>query len=345
MIPLSRPWLDDGEKEAVLRVVNSGWLVQGAEVERLEDIMSERLEAHAVAVSSGSMALILSLQALENQRRYVSHIIAPSYTFIATVSAILHVSAHPVLADIDKRTYNLDANVLPVRDNGGASIDGIIAVHQVGLPCDVPAVARRVPNAFIIEDAACAFGARVNGKEIGFGGGLVPATVAVCFSFHASKSIVAGEGGLVVMRDNAMAKEIRMLRDHGATVSADKRVGADGSYLEEVYARVGWNARMTDLCAAVAIEQIRKSSDILTHRRELAERYAHHPSLAGLSVRLSADGYAQLPGPDWGLDDATIAQLSPAEIQERYPKAWARLMAGARSKPGRMLQYFRPAKA
>ena len=241
-IPLAKPFLGKEEEEAASAVVRSGWLVQGPKVKELERMLEDRFSAYAVAVNSCSTALLLVGEVADLEALDVG---VPSYTFVATVNAVLHSGATPVFMEIDE-SLNVDPNA------PRPSLDTMIAVHQVGLPLDTRAF--RSVGDTIIEDAACAFGAKLDGREIGFEGGITPHTLATCFSVHASKSIVAGEGGLVVTRHKDFAEQLRVLRDHGASISADERV-KNGRYVEEEYVECGYNGRMTDIAAAIAIEQ------------------------------------------------------------------------------------------
>jgi dTDP-4-amino-4,6-dideoxygalactose transaminase len=264
MIPLSRPSIDEREVEAVVRVMRSGWLAQGAEVAALEQEFAAYLDPEdppfVVAVSSGTTALHLALIAA--RAGPTVPVIAPSYSFVASANAGLYCHAAVELCDIDINTYNLDPQTIPVRKHDRRIV---IAVHQVGLPCDVDAFVGR-PGETIVEDAACAIGARYrDGRRVG----ARHDTFACCFSLHGSKSIVAGEGGLVVTRSRHAAAEIRMLRQHGVDIAAEHRSGAE----REQYMMLGFNYRMTDLQAAIARVQIAKADDIVAARRRRAAMY------------------------------------------------------------------------
>lgn len=260
-IPLTRPCLGEEEAEAAARVVRSGWLAQGPEVAALEREFGIYLDPddppHVVAVSSCTAALHLCLLAADARV-----VIAPSYTFVATVNAIRLAGGLPVLADIDPRTYCLDPSAI-----GSLRVaDAVIPVHQMGLAADIDAIRAGPPRAVIIEDAACVIGARYRG---GVRVGARRDTTATCFSLHASKSIIAGEGGLIATREEHLVERLRRMRSHGVDVAAGSRENAAA----ESYVELGYNYRMTDVEAAIARVQLRKADAIVAERGRLAARY------------------------------------------------------------------------
>ena len=273
-IPLSRPSVGEEEVEAAARAIRSGWLSQGEEVAALEREFGLYLDPtdppHVVAASSCTAALHLCLVNYAALRCPDPDLVVacPSYTFVATANAAIHARAEVRLREIDAATYNLD----PARLRVAAAefkrpVNAVIAVHQVGMPCDLAGIWEALPRAAVIEDAACAIGARAGGRHVGTD----PRSVAACFSLHGSKSVVAGEGGLVATRDRGFAARLRSLRQHGVDVGAEHRPDA----ATEQYGAPGWNYRMTDVQAAIAREQVRKADRIVTARRRLADRYNH----------------------------------------------------------------------
>lgn len=266
-IPLSRPYIDEREVEAAARVVRSGWLSQGKEVAALEEEFARYLDPenppYVVAVSSGTTALELCMRMAGAGPRMP--VVCPSYTFVASANAGLYCKAPVELAEIQKHTYNIDPLTLPLTvDYRDPHV--ILAVHQVGLPCDVDGLLRASPGAVIVEDGACAIGARYpDGRRVGSRGD----TYATCFSLHGSKSIVAGEGGLIATRSQDSAELFRMLRQHGVNVAAESRKNAEA----EQYVCLGYNYRMTDIQAAIARVQIQKADEIVAERTARAKIY------------------------------------------------------------------------
>lgn len=263
-IPLTRLEFGDAEARAVAEVLSSGWVTQGPKVAEFERIVAARVgAAHAVATTSCTTALHLAL--LASGVGPGDEVICPSYSFIATANAVLYAGATPVLADIDANTWNIDAADVATRITPRTK--AVLAVHQVGLAADLRGLRSAVPSGVsIVEDAACAIGATCDGRPIGSHGHVV------CFSFHPRKSISTGEGGMLTTDDGAMAEHVRRLRSHGASVSDHERHRAKGIVFEQ-YGELGYNYRMTDIQAAIGVEQMKRLDDLLARRRAVAGRY------------------------------------------------------------------------
>lgn len=264
-IPITRPHLAGDEQAAVAEVIASGWISQGPKVRAFEEAFAARVgAADAVATTSCTTALSLAL--------HVSgvgpgdEVIVPSLSFIATANAVWHCGGQPVFADIDPRTYNLDAAAAERAITPRTK--AIMPVHQVGLPADMDAfleLGERYGVA-IVEDAACAIGASYKGRPIGSLGPLA------CFSLHPRKVITTGEGGMIAVADPEVAERLRRLRAHGMDTSDLARHSAR-DIVVEAYPERGWNSRMTDMQAALGLCQLRVLDEILERRRVLAERY------------------------------------------------------------------------
>jgi dTDP-4-amino-4,6-dideoxygalactose transaminase len=265
-VPFARPSFTGGEAAAIAEAIATGWVSQGPRVSEFEAAFAERVgAADAVAVTSCTTALMLAL--------HVSgvvpgdEVIVPSLSFIATANAVWQCGARPVFADIDPSTYNLDAAAAERAITSRTK--AIMPVHQVGLPADMDAffeLAERHGLA-LVEDAACAIGARYKGRPIGSLGPLA------CFSLHPRKVITTGEGGMITVQDPAVAERLRRLRGHGMDMSDLARHAARDVVIER-YPERGFNARMTDMQAALGLCQLQDLGDILERRRRLAERYS-----------------------------------------------------------------------
>jgi len=264
-IPITRPYLAGGEATALADTIASGWLSQGPRVKEFEDAFAARVGASAaVATTSCTTALALAL--------HVSgvgpgdEVIVPSMSFIATANAVWHCGGEPVFADVDPRTYNLDAAAAERAITARTKV--IMPVHQVGLPADMDAFFELSErhNITIVEDAACAIGALYKGRPIGSLDSLA------CFSLHPRKVITTGEGGMITVQDPAVAERLRRLRVHGMDMSDLARHSAEDIVIE-AYPERGWNSRMTDMQATLGLCQLQALDWILERRGALAARY------------------------------------------------------------------------
>lgn len=242
--------------EALQGVVESGQFVLGAAVRAFEREAAEYCGVrHAVAVASGTDALYLALRALGVGPG--DEVVTTPFTFIATAAAISRTGARPVFVDIDPATFNL--NPALVGPAVTARTRAILAVHLYGQPADLASIldACRSRGIALVEDCAQCFGAEYGGRKAGAWGN------AGCFSFYPSKNLGAyGDGGMVVTNDDALAGQVRSLRNHG-------RVAFDCHR----YATLGYNSRLDELQAAVLRVKLRHLDGYNHRRRENADRY------------------------------------------------------------------------
>jgi dTDP-4-amino-4,6-dideoxygalactose transaminase len=185
---------------------------------------------------------------------------------MATANAVHHASAQPVFADIDPKTYNLDAEL--VEASLTSRTRAIIVVHQIGLAADMdPFVALAAKNGLVlVEDGACSLGATSRGKRVG---AIAAPTV---FSFHPRKMVTTGEGGMITTNDSELAEKARILRATGASISDLERHRAKGVLVQK-YGEVGYNYRMTDIQAAIGVVQMQRLSAMLQQRAAQARFY------------------------------------------------------------------------
>ena len=270
MIPVARPWMDEQEAEAARRAILSGWVTQGPEVAAFEREFADAVGApHACAVSSCTTALHLALVALGVGPG--DEVITVSHSFIATANAIRYCGATPVFVDIDVATFNIDPALVEAAVS--PKTKAILAVHQLGMPCDLGSLVsiasrRSVP---LVEDAACAIGSEIDWQGVWQRIGKPHGDVA-CFSFHPRKLLSTGDGGMLTTANGDLDRSCRLLRQHGMSVPDAVRHSAD-TVIFESYPVVGYNYRMTDIQAAIGREQLKRLPAIVARRRELARRY------------------------------------------------------------------------
>ncbi len=249
MIPIAKPLLGAEEKKAVLEVLDSGMLAQGKKVAQFEAEFAKYIGVkHAIATSNGTTALHTAL--LAHEIAAGDEVITSPFSFVATANAIKMAGATPVFVDIDENTFNIDPNLIEAAIT--KKTKAIMPVHLFGLPAEMDEIIKIAQkyNLIIIEDACQAHGAEYNSKKAGsFGTG--------CFSFYPTKNMTTGEGGMITTDDDEIAAQIRKIINHGS----------EKKYYHDM---PGFNYRMTDIAAALGIEQLKKLPSFNRQRRENA---------------------------------------------------------------------------
>lgn len=268
-IPPAKPLVGDDEIEAVTRVIRSGMLAQGPEVKAFEEEFSDvfGLDRECVAVNSGTSGLHLGLLAAGIGAG--DEVIVPSFTFAATANAVALTGATPIFADIEPDTFCLDPRAAEAAITERTK--AIMPVHLYGHPADMPAFEKLAAEhgLALFEDAAQAHGASLDGRQVGTLG-----TFAM-FSLYPTKNMTSGEGGMVSCGDAETARTIRLLRNQGM----------ERQYHNEL---VGFNARMTDLHAAIGRAQLAKVQGWTDRRRHNAEKLS--ANLTGVVTPPVRDG-------------------------------------------------------
>jgi perosamine synthetase len=265
-IPITKVLFGPEEMAAVQKPLESGWVVQGPFVREFEEKFSRyTAAAHSIATSNCTTALHISVAALGLKPG--DEVIVPAFTWVSTANVVEYMGATPVFCDIDLATYNIDPG--KIEELITPRTVGIIPVHLFGLCADMDPILTiaRKHSLWIVEDAACAFGAWYHGGHAGTFGD------TGCFSFHPRKSITTGEGGMITTARDDLASLSRSLRDHGASRSDHARHHASAAFLLADYDHLGFNYRMTDIQGALGSVQMDRAEWILGRRRELAAAY------------------------------------------------------------------------
>jgi dTDP-4-amino-4,6-dideoxygalactose transaminase len=283
LIKLSKSCIGDAEKNAVIEVLDSEFLGMGPKVQNFENLLSVFLEREVVCVSSGTAALHLALQALGVGPG--DEVLVPSLTYIASFQAISATGATPVSCDVCLKTLCMD--IMDIENRINLKTKVIMPVHYaggVGLLNDVYNIAKKY-KLRVVEDAAHAFGSYYQEKKIGSFGDIA------CFSFDGIKNITSGEGGCVVTSDKAILRRVRDLRLLGVENDTCNRFSKKRSWEFEVCLQ-GWRYHMSDIMAAIGIEQLKLLPEFIETRRILAKKY--HDLLIDSNLKLLTNDYSQI---------------------------------------------------
>nr|WP_321471740.1 DegT/DnrJ/EryC1/StrS family aminotransferase [Halarcobacter sp.] len=267
-IPITKTVFKDEEKESIVKPLETGWVVQGPNVARFQEMFSSFTQSkYAHATSSCTTALHLGLEAIGITR--ADKVIVPSFTYIASANAVEYTGAEVVFCDIDLKTFNIDETKLENIIKSDSSIKAIMPVNLFGLCANLPFIMELAKkyNLKVIEDSACGFDAWIENKHSGTFGDVG------CFSFHPRKSICTAEGGILITNDNSIANVVSQLKDHGASKSDLQRHTEKGGSLLPDFTMRGFNYRMTDMQGALGVCQMNKKEYIMDGRRKIASMY------------------------------------------------------------------------
>jgi perosamine synthetase len=284
IIPVYRPDLSGNERRYVLDCVESSWISSiGAYIERFENAVAALTgAAHAIAVCNGTVALHLALHCLGIGPG--DEVIVPSFTYIASVNTIAQTGATPVFAECRAADWLIDPDDVARRITPRTR--AILPVHLYGAAADMAAIqalAERHGLA-IVEDCAEALGTTLDGRHVGRFAGSGAGGIGT-FSFFGNKTVTTGEGGMVICDDDALGARLRMVKGQGQSLTR--------RYWHE---ELGFNYRMTNICAAIGLAQMERLPAILERKRQIGERY--RTMLADLPVSFQARRQT-VRGSDW----------------------------------------------
>lgn len=275
-IPITKTIFGDEEKEAIVKPLETGWVVQGPNVAKFQNMFADFTGSkYAHATSNCTTALHLGLEAMGIGRG--DKVIVPSFTYVASANAVEYTGAEVVFCDIDLKTFNIDETKLEEMIKKDNSIKAIMPVNLFGLCANMPEIIKLAqkyshsnshPHKIqIIEDSACGFDGWIGDKHSGTFGD------CGCFSFHPRKSICTGEGGMLITDNEDIANKVSQLKDHGASKSDLQRHKEKGGSLLPDFTMRGYNYRMTDMQGALGVCQMDRKEYIMNGRREVASKY------------------------------------------------------------------------
>ena len=277
------PAIEDAEIQEVVSTMKTGWLGTGPKVMTFQnDFKAYKDSEYAIAVNSCTAALHLSI--LAASLKPGDEVITTPMTFCATVNAIVHAGAIPILADVDPVTMNIDPAQVEAKITSRTK--AILPVHFAGRPCDMDALCEIASrhNLKLIEDCAHAIETQYKGKKAGTFGDFG------CFSFYVTKNITTGEGGMILANRQEDADRLKILALHGMSKDAWKRF-CDSGYKHYEVVEVGFKYNMMDLQAAIGIHQMKRVAPYWQRRQQIWQRY--NEAFADLPIALPADPEAE----------------------------------------------------
>ncbi|MCM8832252.1 MAG: DegT/DnrJ/EryC1/StrS aminotransferase family protein [Candidatus Omnitrophica bacterium] len=260
----SKPTIKSKEKEAVLEVLNSGWLTSGPKTIEFEQALKKYIGCKFVKVlNSCTSALNLALLSLNLKK--TDQVITTPFTFCATVNAIIHAGAKPIFADIDKDTFNIKPEYIEKKIT--KKTKAILVMHYGGLPCDMDEILEisKKYKLAVIEDAAHALGSQYHGKKIG------SLQTTSCFSFHATKTLTTAEGGAIATANKKIFDFINKAYFHGIDIQSWQRQKNQSWQYKVTYP--GFKYNLSDILAAIGLEQIKELDNFIKKREKIASLY------------------------------------------------------------------------
>lgn len=265
-LPFHVPDVGDEEIRSVVETLRSGWLTSGPQVKTFEGEFAKSIGArYAIAVNSGTAALHLALDAVEIKDG--DEVLVPTMTFAATAEVVHYLKARPVLVDCRADTFNIAPDQIEKAIT--PKTRAIIPVHFGGQPCEMDRILEiaGTHHLKVVEDAAHVLPACYRGKLVGTIGDIT------CFSFYVTKPITTGEGGMISTENEGYADRMRMMSLHGISRDPWRRHTAEGSWYYEIL-RPGYKYNLTDIAAAIGIQQLKKCDRFWQVRQRYANLYS-----------------------------------------------------------------------
>ena len=254
--PVYQPSLNGNEKKYVNECLDSTWISgKGKFIDKFEKDFAKYIGSnHAAGVCNGTVALHLALEALGIGEG--DEVIVPTLTYVASVNAITYTGAKPVFVDSLESTWQIDPE--DVKEKITSKTKAIICVHLYGHPCEMKSLVEicEKHGLFLVEDCAEAIGSQYDGKHVGVFGDVAT------FSFYGNKTITTGEGGMVTTNDETLYERIIHLKGQGLA-----------KYREYWHDTIGYNYRMTNICAAIGLAQLERINSIIEKKIEIAKWY------------------------------------------------------------------------
>ena len=320
-LQITRPYFDSKELEQLDACLKSGWVTQGPITKKFEDMMLERHKVkYAFAVSSCTAALHLAALALDLKPG--DEVIVPAFTWITSANCAEYVGAKVVFADVEAETFNIDPKAFEAAIT--EKTKAVVVVHLFGLSAkmdEIMSIARK-HSIKVIEDAACAIGTTYDNKPIGGIGDVG------CFSFHPRKVITTGEGGMLTTNSKSLANQLASLRNHGSSAVPGPESGPAKPYHMGSFPILGYNYRISDIQAAIGVAQMRKLSELLVERRNIALRYT------GLLSKISCIAVPYEPEKCGHTYQSYVIRLVNGKEKERNEIMEMLAEAGIQTRPG-----------
>jgi len=274
MIPYGKQWIEEDDIRSVIKVLRSDWITQGPKIQEFEKALTDYCGAkYAIAVANGTAALHLANIAIGTTTG--DKVITSPISFLASSNSIIYAGGTPVFADICEDSFNIDPDEIKKQINEHPETKGIIPIHFAGLVPDVEAIYNiaQENKLWIIEDACHAFGGKWrDSKSVEHRVGVCAYSDMTIFSFHPVKHITTGEGGAILTNNKNFYEKLLMLRNHGMTKNPKQLIENNGDWYYELH-ELGFNYRITDVQAALGIQQLKKSDSWQKKRRNIVSHY------------------------------------------------------------------------